>query len=319
MRFNEEFFIKLAKPVSDTEDKKCLNAIDGVVKALKKEGWTRKSNLEGYERFKESETAYKTTLNLNGKTVKVLIQGSYANNTNVRKESDVDIAVVLTSSFRPTYRKGVSGKNYGFSAASYNLEDLKRDVHKALKDHLYNDVKPGCKSLKVMESTTTVPTDVVPALQKRDYTRDYSFDENNFVGGIIIRDSCKNLEIINFPEQHIENGISKNKNTNFRYKKIVRIFKNLKNRMKNENIALDGNVSSFLIESLVYNVPNNYFKGTSSLRDIVKNTVSFWSLSITSNKSLYMEANDIKVLFDNSSKYNAAINFLGNVRKYLEV
>ena len=50
--------------------------------------------------------------------IKLFIQGSYANNTNVRTQSDVDIAVVQEEIFQTVYREGVSDRNYNFSTAN---------------------------------------------------------------------------------------------------------------------------------------------------------------------------------------------------------
>ena len=43
--------------------------------------------------------------------ISIFVQGSYANNTNVRKFSDVDIAVVRETPFTPNYRVGQSGRD----------------------------------------------------------------------------------------------------------------------------------------------------------------------------------------------------------------
>lgn len=63
------------------------------------------------------------------------MQGSYANNTNVRTQSDVDIAVVEEDTFRTQYRSGVSDSNYGFvnvpshsKGLGWNRRSFKRQV-----------------------------------------------------------------------------------------------------------------------------------------------------------------------------------------------
>ena len=55
---------------------------------------------------------YSYSLNLrqrySDKKSNLLVQGSYANKTNISSESDVDVAVILESTFTSTYRKGVT-------------------------------------------------------------------------------------------------------------------------------------------------------------------------------------------------------------------
>ncbi len=69
--------------------------------------------------------------------------------------------------------------------------------------------------------------------------------------------------IINWHEQHYENGKTKNDATDGRFKRIVRILKRLRDDMAKEGSPDErgaaGSIASFLIESLVYNVPNSNF------------------------------------------------------------
>src|SRR6516162_7293667 len=53
---------------------------------------------------------------LNGKTIEVFAQGSYANRTSVRQDSDVDICVLYKDAFFPDYSlsQGLSGAALGF-------------------------------------------------------------------------------------------------------------------------------------------------------------------------------------------------------------
>ena len=63
----------------------------------------------------------------------------------------------------------------------------------------------------------------------RDYTNDFRFDANNYVAGIEIRPDSGG-RIINYPEQHIKNGIEKNLKTNYQFKRCVRVMKNIRPR-----------------------------------------------------------------------------------------
>lgn len=66
--------------------------------------------------------------------IEVFSQGSYANNTNVRQNSDVDICVMLTSTFHSEYPDGYTRENYVFSPWTIEFYEYRNLVKKALVD-----------------------------------------------------------------------------------------------------------------------------------------------------------------------------------------
>jgi predicted nucleotidyltransferase len=77
-----------------------------------------------------------------GRKITLLVQGSYANKTNIPSESDVDVAVILESTFTTQYRVGVSDSNYGFSEGTFSAAELKDEVENALNKYFrYKDVE----------------------------------------------------------------------------------------------------------------------------------------------------------------------------------
>ena len=83
--------------------------------------------------------------------IKLFIQGSYANNTNVRTQSDVDIAVVQEEIFQTVYREGVSDRNYNFSTAKPAEKSFKDEVEECLKDKLVRMLNEKINLLRFME------------------------------------------------------------------------------------------------------------------------------------------------------------------------
>lgn len=73
--------------------------------------------------------------------IKLFIQGSYANNTNVRIQSSVDIAVVQEEIFQTVYHEGASDSNYNFSTVKPTEKSFKDEVEECLKDKLGRDVE----------------------------------------------------------------------------------------------------------------------------------------------------------------------------------
>ena len=205
MKFTEQELKNYAQPLTETEIEKCKNAIRMVRDAMKENGFLDDSN--DIQNFIEDTLTFGTILRnkSNNRKVKLFLQGSFANNTNVRNKSDVDIAIILESTFIPKYRYGITGTSYGHSVSSDSLHSFKDDVQRALEYKFGKDVERKDKSIKINGNTYRVDTDTVPSMRYRDYSNDYNYDDNNYVEGIVIYPDSGG-EIINYPELHIKNG-----------------------------------------------------------------------------------------------------------------
>lgn len=317
MKFTESQLKNYSAPLSQSEEQRCKNAIGMVRDAMKLIGYSD----EGKEiRMYEADTyAYALDLKSSGnEKITLLVQGSYANNTNVRTLSDVDVAVILESTFIPEYRPGITGSNYNFSTgASFTVSTLKDDVEKALnKKFNHEGVERNDKSIKVHGNSYRVDSDVVPSYRFRDYRNDYYSNPENYVGGIEIRPDSGG-RIINYPEQHIKNGRSKNTETNHSFKKQVRIAKKLKQIMIDEGYKSAENVSSFGVESLLWNVSNKTYTTYSSLRFVFDEILKYL-LDDFQNFDSYKEANGIKSLFQNNTDKQKYETFIIDLRRFYQ-
>lgn len=267
----ESIFRSWAKPPSSTEDDKCNNAQRMIKEAI-----------------------FDSPI-LSGKDVVVIPQGSYQNNTNVRLDSDVDICICCRSTVKQEFCLAPSRNNIftRFQPATYLYSHLKNDVYEALKNKFGNSgISRGDKAIEVHENTYRINADVIPALQLILYLP----SGGEIYGTCFVTDSDR--LIYNFPEQHRVNGINKNKNTNGIYKQVVRIVKHLRNEMSAQGIKSADAMSSFLIESLVFIVPDLFFSG-STYFEIVNNViVNLWGKT-TADQSCdqLREINNIKFLF----------------------
>lgn len=135
MKYTEKQICKMASPISQSEDEKCKNAIRMVRDAMKKLNYTD----DGKDIRSYMAESYSYALDLRqqytGKKITLLVQGSYANKTNIPTESDVDVAVILESTFITKYRTGVTDSNYGFTDGTFSASELKDEVEKALNQH----------------------------------------------------------------------------------------------------------------------------------------------------------------------------------------
>lgn len=316
MKFTELQLKGFSAPLSNSEEERCKNALKMIRDALQLIGYDASS--KGIYELEERTHAYAQNMYTpSGGEIVLFVQGSYANNTNIRTQSDVDIAVILESTFIPKYRPNISGANYNFSDGTHTISTLKDDVEKALnKKFNFQGVERGDKSIKVHGNSYRVDADVVPAYRFRDYSEDYRFDQDNFVGGIEIRPDSGG-RVINYPEQHIKVGKQKNVSTNHSYKKQVRIMKNIKKVLKEDGFNIPEGVSSFGLESLLWNIPDNIYTKYNVLRYTFDEILKYLKSDLI-NISDYKEANGIKPLITNDGQKQGYREFILKLSDWFE-
>jgi hypothetical protein len=317
VKFTEDLLKQLAAPLSKTEDEKCQHAIGMVRDALKQLGLL--DNGSQIKRLYDDTYSYSFEMRnaVSNRKVKIFIQGSYANNTNVRTESDVDIAIVQEEVFQTEYRDGVTDADYQFTTVPSPSKTFKDEVQECLKYKFGSDVERKNKSIKIHGNTYRKDTDTVPCIRLRNYRNDYLKNADNFIGGIVIK-ADSGERIINYPEQHIENGRKKNNDTNRVYKRMVRIAKTIRNLMDSANFSSAKNISSFGLESLLWNIPNDIYTKYSLLGFTFEEVLQYANAHKNSF-SAYKEANGIKQLCPTTAditKYQVFIADLANVFDY---
>lgn len=218
-------------------------------------------------------------------SIEIFPQGSYENNTNVRQNSDVDICVMLTSAFHSEYPDGYTRDDYGFTPSTVEFYEFRNHVKKALINKFKSDyITDGNKSIKIEENSYHVKADVVPAIQLRDYKCIRSTKPEKYVEGIWFK-SKDGQEVINYPKDHIKNGREKNNATGRKYKDLVRIMKHVRYDMVNDGKCNKEKISSFLIECLVWNIPNNNITKYNSWQECTKNAIGYLYEQIKNGKS----------------------------------
>ncbi len=328
MKFSESMLDEYSKPLSATEDAQCKNAIRMVADALKKLGLTD----DGAQITPLYPDTYAYSLQLRqqygSRKVKLFVQGSYANNTNVRQKSDVDVAVIQEEVFQTEYRGSdslypQSNADYNFTTALPAQKSFKDEVQECLIAKFGSDVERKNKSIKVHGNSYRKDADTVPCRRYRDYRADYSKDPNNYVGGIVIIPD-KGDRIINFPEQHIANGRNKNIETHQYYKKMVRIIKKMRYLMedccdeKYKKAAKD--VSSFLLESLLWNIDDRwYIDNCGTYRKVYAFYLLIGELKQRSALfKTYYEANGIKPLCPDDKVYSDLCVFVDALSEFYD-
>ena len=129
---------------------------------------------------------------------------------NVIRDSDVDIGVLCYDSYFSEYdddniRTQVAKRE---TPAVYTYAQFKNELHRALVARFGADqITRGDKAFKINENTYRVDADVAAFFEHRRY-----YTSTRYHSGVQML-TDKGKSIINWPEQHYANGVSKNRVT----------------------------------------------------------------------------------------------------------
>jgi hypothetical protein len=237
---------------------------------------------------------------LAGIRLSVVPKGSYKNNTNVRLDSDVDVAVVShevaywdDSQVPPSER----GRIVHHPATNWLKPAELRAALIAASEKVggKESVHPGRVSIQIdaLRSRRT-SVDIVPSYDFRRYVLRSDGSVGMHKGMSVF--PTAGAQITNWPEQQYTNGVAKNTRTSTRYKQLVRVMKNVENALVASDTITE--LPSYFIECLVYNVPDSAF-GHSTLTEDARETIrSIYDLTKDAPSSHAMvEVNGLKWLF----------------------
>ncbi len=235
------------------------------------------------------------------RSFEIFLQGSYGNDTNIYGESDVDIVIQLNGTFEYDFGELNEGDknlfNQAYSNSDYGLNNFNSEVQTRIKKEYTTDVTIGNKSIKIAANGNRRATDVVPVIQYRKYTYFKGINNNTFIQGIKLLTSS-GQKIINYPKLHSQNCTLKHQRTNSNFKPVVRIFKNIRQKLVAENAITKAEAPSYFIEGLLYNAPDNLFTGNYS--NMVLNILN-WLYSTTDKSKLICPNGQYYLIFDGSS------------------
>lgn len=287
----EEAFSSWAQPPGKTEQDRCSNAEKAVRNAIS------------------------SSDKLKNRNIKVFTQGSYRNNTNVKQDSDVDIGVLCYDVFYDQLPEGYKKEDFGIIPADYKYATFKNEVEEALVSYFGRaSVIRGNKAFDIKENSYHVEADVAPFFEHRRYSAN-----KEYLSGVELRPD-NDGSVINWPEQHYNNGVSKNNDTNRRFKALVRIIKALCNYMSDQGVSIAKSTPSFLLECLVWNVPNDNF-GHSNYSDDVRACLAFlYNNTMSQDKcNDWGEVSELKYLFRGGQKWTReqAHGFISSAWDYI--
>lgn len=288
----ESIFETWAQPPSQAEQDRCENATRAIREAIA------------------------ASAKLKRQDVKVFVHGSYRNNVNVRRQSDIDVGVLCTDVFFSDLPAGKTDADFGIYSASYTYGQFKDEVGEALVSFFGQvAVTRGNKAFDLRANSYRVEADVAPFFHHRRYNI-----SGNYLVGVELRPDSGG-RIINWPEQHYANGVTKNDATSRAFKGIVRILKRLGVEMEEGRIAAARTFPGFLIECMTYNAPNGNFNQQTWKRAVREVLAFLFNNTLDDDRSSkWTEVSELKWLFRSTQKWarheahaflDAAWNYLG--------
>ncbi|MDE4539416.1 nucleotidyltransferase [Pseudomonas sp. ITEM 17296] len=267
-------------------------------------GWTGPSSGTEQEKQDRAERMIRQAINshepFSNCSLKVYAKGSYANNTNVRSDSDVDIAVECTDLlYWDEAEKGIHtpGKPY---EGIWTPAKLRAELLAAMKAKFPGQVdSTGSTAIQINSNSARVDADVVPCFsfryhminEVRDGTKIFKTDGSS---------------IVNYPAQQLSNGIAKNKRTGSAYKKGARLLKRIENAMAKNGSFRE--LPSFFMECLAYNCPDAAFAHATWTECLRAMLVYIWS-SLQGDEpesGRWVEVNECFFLFHPGQKWTRA-------------
>ncbi|MEU4162912.1 hypothetical protein [Actinoplanes sp. NPDC026670] len=177
-------------------------------------------------------------------TYEIFGQGSRVNGTHLDHTADIDLVLMLRQPLR------------------YGWEQFRDDVLAELgESHL---VRMGRRCLNV-DDPDSLFGEMVDVLVATEFRWFPVPGDSHYEQGVFFRDQ-EGRPIVNFPKQHRRNGDAKDLRTGGRFKQAVRAAK----RARREHLVEVGDVPPYLIECLLFNVPDRvYIAGVADHQDAV--------------------------------------------------
>lgn len=236
-----------------------------------------------------------------GEDVEIFKQGSHKNRTNVKLDSDIDLVVkhkhLYYNGITALSGDGLKKYNLDFLSASYSFDEFKSDLHSLLESEFGSvAIERADKCIKVHKNESRVNADIVPAWSHIRFASPYIREAE----GIAFK-TDKGKIVYGFPDQHYQNGVRKNSDTNRQFKSIVRILKNIRNNII-EPDTTNYIMPSFSLECLVWNVGEEKFNGGNYSAVVNEVVARIWNDMRNEKKAMeYAEVSDLKWLFKGSA------------------
>lgn len=229
-------------------------------------------------------------------------KGSYPNKTNVRSDSDVDVVIESRECFYFDYISGVTGNPalHDVYEGPWTPDRWRAEIVLALEGAFGEGSidSTGNVAINVAQVEGSRPSaDVVPSF---NYYRYHDSERQHAYNGscVFAKDGNK---IVNWPDQQLENGHTKNTSTGYRYKQYVRVLKRVENELTGKG-EID-EVPSYFMECLIYNVGDDVLKSGDFDEGFKSTLVALWQALDGGSCDEWVEPNQLKWLFKGVQKW----------------
>ncbi len=300
--------------------KNCSLIVEAMAKARSRSSWN--DRLTHWERpASDSEeqqieraanmvrNALSSNKRLTDEGITIHPQGSYYNNTNVRRESDIDLRAIHPC-IKLEYASNVDVDTARTVLGIYDTGRTYSDIAQEMRGNIIIELTKkfgivnidasGKKAIRLKKQYGT-RADLDIATSFNYHWVVWNSYTNNYIvyKGIAIL-ATDNTWTYNFPTHHHRNGIAKRARTRHRFKKNVRILKRLRDELVKSYQLRQKQAPSFLIESLTYAVEDEYFLVESDDRYYRVLRILYRIIERLNDPSFVRngkEINDIKYLF----------------------
>lgn len=242
----------------------------------------------------------------------IYTKGSYRNRTNVKLDSDVDIAIDLKECVYYDFISGVNESEVVRPASysgSWTPESWRSEVVKALESYFGKESinTAGRLAINIPEVKGSRPSiDIVPSFEYIRYDdAAQSASNTNYGSCVFPKDGGR--KTVNWPQQQYDNGVKKNDITGKRYKFFVRALKNAENALVDSG-DLKKALPSYFMECLVYNAADHLFNSANDdLETSFGKVLNNIAVKLDSDNDFPMvEPNELKYLFRGDKKWTIA-------------
>jgi hypothetical protein len=214
---------------------------------------------------------------LNARPYEIFCQGSRVNNTYIEDASDIDLVLMLKMPFESNVQAldeaGMDNFRERHQVSYYSWGEFRDDVLATLGESYVVRMGRRCINVDAPDSLFGEMVDILLAKEYRLYSAFPAPGVEFYEQGVFFRDN-EGRPIVNFPKQHRRKGDEKDLRTGGRFKEVVRTAKNVRRLAEREQMITEGAAPSYLLECLLYNVPDRVYR-TSSLRETYRRALEW--------------------------------------------
>lgn len=206
----------------------------------------------------------------NKNDVKIYVQGSYQNGTMVDEFAKLEIVVEFgLNSFGEIIKKPqLKLKTFWLhnSLIKKRVVAFRPNIHiLAIKKRIFESLIESTGNEGIYNNSKSI---YIPATKQLPIQCEilpcYTLSDEKGCESVIIFDTIIDRNVAAFPKLHCDNLAKKNEETDGKFIKMVRVFRNIRDILIANSVIDDKFAPSYFLECLLYNIPNKIYEGKMS-------------------------------------------------------